>query len=458
MPSENTENPAHSTPAESEAALPTPKLASRIGRKAFPLYTSMVAALAGTMVTAGVLGNTRTEELAAHALVTAVLGPVVMVLQGVQRGSMPFVAENEDHPGVLAATVRDGTWVALLSGLLGGLAVLSVPLLAGVIGVAEETRAALGAYPLLMAAYAVVAALSASATVLLTSLGRSKTVMVLGLTTTALSVVVIPVLVLGLGPTPALGLFGAGVATLLVGCVVLVIKFATVSRLSVLGGQSVLPRAPRWSRIWEMTKVGAPTGSTLLVKSVALSVVVLVVARAGAADAAAHQLLVITANFVFLPALATGQAAIPFIVRAVKNSDGLQARRTLLAAYAVAVPVTGLVLVAVPVLIQPFAELMSHDPAVRSVMVSLVPLLLLMALADNLQVVSGMGLVALKRTTPSMYTFLVCYGILVAASLPVSAAAGIAGVWSVYALTTAGLVVGQGMTFLRVSREISTTP
>ena len=38
-----------------------------------------------------------------------------------------------------------------------------------------------------------------------------------------------------------------------------------------------------------------------------------------------------------------------------------------------------------------------------------------------------------------------------------TALAGPAGVWTVCALTSAGLVVGQGTAFLRMSGEISTT-
>ncbi|GAA1457115.1 hypothetical protein NE857_01180 [Nocardiopsis exhalans] len=40
------------------------------------------------------------------------------------------------------------------------------------------------------------------------------------------------------------------------------------------------------------------------------------------------------------------------------------------------------------------------------------------------------------------------------ASQPANALAGLAGVWLFYALTTVGLVVGQGVTFLRVSRDL----
>lgn len=148
-------------------------IARRVAGKALPLYLSMLSTLFGTAVTAAVLGNTSTAELAAYALVIAVFNPMIMVVHGTLRGSMPFFAENEDSPRTLAPVVRDSLWMGLLLGLVGGLLILAVPLGARLIGVSEPIVAALGLYPLFMAGYVVLASLKNATTVLLVGLGHN---------------------------------------------------------------------------------------------------------------------------------------------------------------------------------------------------------------------------------------------------------------------------------------------
>lgn len=412
--------------------------------RAFPLYLSMLASLAGSLVSAVALSHTHTAQLAAHALVTAVLAPAVMVVQGALRGTMPFVARNEDDPEALRGVVRDGAWLALLLGCAAALAVLAVPLLAGMVGVADQTRAALGAYPLFVAFHALTSALGASATTLLVALGRNRSVLVLSLAGTALAVLLTPPLVLGAGPLPALGLTGAGLSLVLNGTVLLALKAYAVRRVLPAGDPvRVRSRTPEWARVRGIARVGLPSGATLLIKSLSLSVLVVVVARISAEAAAAHQFLVLLANLLFFPALAVGQAVIPLVARAAGRGDRVLVRRTVLAGYALALPVTLLSLVPVGAFLAPLAGLLSPDPAVGAAMAAVLPLLAVVALADNAQVVSGMALVALRRTIPSVYTFALCYGALVLAAAPLAGAGGLPLLWAGYAAAAAGLVLGQ---------------
>lgn len=300
---------------------PVGALARRIAGKALPLYASMLSALAGSIVTAGVLGNTSTPELAAHALLVAVSTPVLMTVQGALRGSLPFIAENAEDPGALAPVVRDSTWLALVLGAVGGLLVAALPLLSPLIEVAGPTQAALGSYPLFMGAHVLLASAQASATVLLVGLGHNRAVLVLSLTGTALTLVLVPALVLGAGPVPGLGLPGAGAAMLAATGLTLAASLIAARRLTVLRGRRVGLGPPRWARIGAIAGVGLPAGSTLLIKFGAMSALAPVVARTSAEEAAAHQLLVLVAAFAFLPATAVGQAYIPFTARAAASGD-----------------------------------------------------------------------------------------------------------------------------------------
>ncbi|MDT0328633.1 MATE family efflux transporter [Nocardiopsis lambiniae] len=434
---------------------PLAERARALGGKALPLYFSMLAGMAGTMVTAGVIGNVATADLAAYALVITVFAPMLMVVQGALRGSMPFIAENEDDPAALAPVVRDSTWLALVLGGAGGVVLALTPLWARAIGVAEPTLVALGTVPPMLVGLGMIAsAFKTSVTVLLIGLGRNRSVMGLSLVDTALAITVTPVLVLGAGPVPGLGLTGAALAMAVNGCVMAALSLYVSRRRTVLRGRPVGPGAPVWAGVVKIARVGLPTGSTLLIKFGTLSLLGLVVARIGTEQAAAHQLLVVIANFVFIPAVAVGQSSIPFTARAAGKGSSVEVRRTVTAGYAVAVPVVAVALALLWALAGPVVGMFTSDPSVRETVIGLLPVVAAVVIADAVQALPGMGLLGLKRARYSMYTFAVCYGLLCAGAVPAAAAGGLAGVWIAYAVATAGLIVGQGVAFHRESARL----
>ncbi|GAB3700922.1 MATE family efflux transporter [Nocardiopsis oceani] len=432
------------------------RLVREIAGKSFPLYLSMVAGVVGTMVTAGVLGHAGTAALAAYSMTVALYNPAVMVVQGALRGSMPFVAQNAEDPGALAPTVRNSLWLALCLGLLGGAAVAGVPLLARLIGVPAETVSAFGLFPFLMAAALLATAFQACATTLLIGLGRSKQAMTVGLVGTGLSVVLVPTMVLLLG----LDITGAGIAMLLTAVATAAVAHTLLRRGTVLSGQELGLGSPDWPGVWHIARVGLPMGSTMLIKFGVLGLLAMAVARVGVTEAAAHQIMVTLVTFVFLPATAAGQATVPFMARAAQttsqatgpNGSG-EVRRALTAGLTLALPVIALSTALIWAASGPLLGLFTPDPEVVTLVTALIPVVFVVVLADGMQAMPGMGLLALKRTTPTLYTFAVCFGLLALAAFPVADAGGITWLWWAYAAANLGLVVGQGGSFLRLTRR-----
>ncbi|WP_017606618.1 MATE family efflux transporter [Nocardiopsis alkaliphila] len=452
------ENENKSTPLTSVSEVAPPPLFStllrKIAAKTFPLYLSMVAGVMGTLVTASVLGHTGTASLAAYSMTVAVFNPAVMVVQGALRGSVPFVAENGEDPQALEGTFRDAMWLASCAGLVGALLVAGVPALAALIGAPEATVAAFGLFPHLMALTLVATSFQACATTLLIALGRSKEAMWVGFGNTGMSVVLIPLLVMGPGPLPALGMTGAGIAMFCNATTALVIAHLLLRRRTALAGHRIGPKSPRWRSVWRMARVGLPLGSTLLIKFGVLGLLAMAAATVGVSDAAAHQILVTLLTFVFLPATAVGQATVPFMARAASSAleHGYgEVRRTLLAGITLALPVVASSMVLVLLVAWPLTGVFTPDPQVRSLVIAVLPVLFLVVAADAVQVLPGMGLLALKRTTPTMYTFAVCFGLLALAAFPVAAAGGLAWLWTAYAVACLGLVLGQYASFLRAT-------
>jgi putative MATE family efflux protein len=156
----------------------------------------------------------------------------------------------------LIVSVMLGLFIAVL-GLSNLLALF------GVMRTPDEVRSLgttyLGTYllgtPLLFGFFAVDAAFRAA--------GDTRTPFVLLLTSVAITLVLDPVLILGLGPAPTLGIAGAAIATVTIrgGVFVMGLAIALRRRLIRLG-------AIQWSAVWSVCRVGLPTALTGVMFSV----------------------------------------------------------------------------------------------------------------------------------------------------------------------------------------------
>lgn len=406
--------------------------ARRIGRTALPLYLSMVAVSLSALVNAAALGRYGTGALAGFAVTVAVYFPAMAAVTGVVRGLMPFVAANADDPPELVRVVRDGTWLAVFVGVLGAGAVACVPLIARASGVPPETVGQPGPFPVLMAIGVLCNGFGSMATSSLVGLGKGKIVLRAGLAGAACIVVLSPLLV------GKLGLNGAGIALCtanLVSCVI------TVSGL-----RRQLPSRPNWKvhfgRIAAQALVGVPLAGTVLVKFAVLGVLAMAAARVSATAAAAHNIATALASLTFTAAVAIGQAVVPMV------STRTDTRRVITAG--LLITVATLSAISAVIVLGNVHRLFTDDPAVVAAVAHLLGLLVLVVLADGLQAVLGFGLTGLKRTTPSLVVFAVCYGVLAVAAIPASRH-GLAGLWAALAAANLAVAVGQGLAFRKAS-------
>ncbi len=114
------------------------------------------------------------------------------------------------------------------------------------------------------------------------------------------------------------GIAGAAYATLFVQLLELAWMLAIQAK-SGLG----LDRA-RLSHVLTVFRIGVPTGSELLLGVAAFSALVLLIARMGESDLAAHQVALQILHFAFMPAVAIGEAASVLAGRAVGANDDQQ--------------------------------------------------------------------------------------------------------------------------------------
>ncbi|CAM5281323.1 hypothetical protein SBADM41S_04516 [Streptomyces badius] len=146
---------------------------------------------------------------------------------------------------------------------------------------------------------------------------------------------------------------------------------------------------------------GVPLAATVLIKFAVLGVLAIAAARVGTVNAAAHSIAVSMASLMFTAAVAIGQAIIPLMAPYLKAKDVRGLRAAVRAGVKTALGAVVLLGVALAVLRVPVLSFFTHDPDVRHALLTLLPLVLLVALTDALQAVFGFGLVAIRNTVPS---------------------------------------------------------
>ncbi|MFB7210436.1 MATE family efflux transporter [Streptomyces sp. NPDC056255] len=418
---------------------------------AFPLYLTMIAASAGSLVDTALLGNHATATLAAFAVAMAVFSPATATVAGALRGVMPFITPSKEDPDRLLPVVRSGTWLAITVGAVAAAAVASVPLIGRAAGVPRTTLDQLGIFPLLLAGSVLAIAVSSSATSVLVALGRSKSVMRAGLLGTAASTTLSVLLVGGPGPLPSYGLTGAGIAMLASSLISTCVNQVAIRRSTVLRGRSLYPGRLDVKQVWTLGTVGIPLAGTVLVKFAVLGVLTFAAARIGTDSAAVHSVGISLVNLVFTAAVAVGQATIPLISAYATKRDSGRIRRSVRVGTGLALSVVGFIGAAVILLSSWVVPLFTQDVDVRPQITGLLPLVLAVVVTDALQAVVGFGLIGLKRTVPSFVSTFICYGVLAAIATPVATTGGLAALWAALALANLLQAVSKAYSFYRHS-------
>lgn len=401
------------------------KDAKDVVRVALPLYLSMAALSLSVLVNTAALGRHDTGALAAFAVMTAISFPVMTAVSAAVRGVLPFAADDP------RGAARDGTWLVLIVGLPGAGIVVCAPLLARVTAVGD-----LGVLPWLLAICVLINGYSAMATSCLVGLGRGKAVLRAGLARAVSVALLSPFLVAWLG------LNGAGVSYLIadvIGCVVTIHGLREhLSR----------PRGVHFGHLMKIAKVGIPMAGTVLVKFAVLGVLTFAAALVSEEATAAHSIANTLVGFAFTAAVSIGQGTVPMI-----SSGTTEVRRAIRAGLLVAV--VALSVVCALIVLLDVVSWSTGDPTVVDAATGLLPLVVLVILADGVQAVLGFGLVGMKRTTPSFLVFAVSYGVLALVAIPISTHAGLQGLWLALAVANLFVAIGQGLAFRHCSRNWS---
>lgn len=143
---------------------------------------------------------------------------------------------------------------------------------------------------------------------LMTGLGHTGWVLVIDAISTVVNLVLAFVFIFGWGPIPAMGVFGAGLATAISFWLKLPLARAIIRRRPVLRAAtySATPIAWEPDMLWRLITYGAPAGLQMLAESAAFTVIMLQVGRLGGLPMAATTLALGLNVLAFVPMLGLG--------------------------------------------------------------------------------------------------------------------------------------------------------
>lgn len=280
---------------------------------AIPMILGQVSQMLMGTIDSLMIGQVGTVPLAASAFAASVFGFFYVSGLGLCFPTAVLVsrARGADQPKECAEWLRHGAAVAVCAGLLVAVLMELVGTQLGKMGQPPEVVAAAQPFFSLIAASLVPALAFQAFRQFAESLGRPWLPMTIMICGVLLNVVLNWILIYGHLGAPALGLAGAGWATLIARCVDL-----TVLWLCLRTDTALRPSWPgrwlvrlEWRRIRELLTIGIPAGGQLLFEVGAFSVAAWMMGRIGTVPLAAHQIALSCAGTTFMFPLGISMAS-----------------------------------------------------------------------------------------------------------------------------------------------------
>ncbi len=319
-------------PLQAQATLR--QAAARIIPLAWPVLVGQVAVIAFSTVDTALIARYAATDLAALAVGVSVYITIFVGFMGVVLAVGPIAGQAFGAKRLSEAgdAVHQAVWVALAFSVLGSVLLLFPQPFLSLAQTTPEVGDKVRSY-LAALAFALPAAL------LFTvyrgfnnAVSRPKAVMALQLGGLLLKIPLTALLVYGLGPLPAMGVTGCGIATAIAMWLQCGLAFWFFKRDSfyapfgiIQAGQKL--RAPNTAAIRSMLKLGIPMGAGIGLEVMGFSFMALFISRIGATPVAGHQIAVNMVSIMFMMPLALSSATATLVAQRVGANDARDAKR-----------------------------------------------------------------------------------------------------------------------------------
>lgn len=427
---------------------------------ALPLVLGQLSAVGMNVVDTLLAGRHGAHTLAGVAVGSAVWSLVILTLIGVLMALPPSVAQlnGAGRRAQIGPLFRQGLWLGGSLGLALLLLVLGSGPLLGLMGIEPDVRDAAAGFLRAIAWGAPAMGLYFVCRYLSEGLAWTPPTMVFGVGGLVLLTPLGWALMFGVGPVPAMGATGLGLATSIVlwlQCLGFLLYLRLSPRfrdLQLFGRFDAPQRAP----IAELLRIGLPMGVAIFMEGSLFIATALLIARMGATAVAAHQIAINVASVCFMLPMGVAMATTVRVGHAVGRGDGPGVAFAGAAGYTITA-VTQLLTASVLLVASGWiAGLYSTDAAVVALAANLMLYAAAFQLSDGLQVASAGALRGLKDTRrPMVITALSYWGV----GMPLGAALGFGLGWGPQGMWW-GLILGLSVAailltlrFARLARQ-----
>ena len=299
-------------------------------RLAGPILIAQLAIMGMALIDTVMAGRLSPQDLAVVALGSSIYATVYIAFMGVLQALTPIAGH---HFGAgrwreIGLDLGQALWLVVFMTLAGIPLLLWTELWLALSQVQADVARGLSTY-LAAVAIGLAGGLGTRAFVALNAaVSRPQASMAIQLVALAGKVPLNLVFIHGLGPIPAMGGAGCGVAT----AVLLWITFAlnwTLWRFDPFYARfhAARARGPTWSRLRELLALGLPSGGSILLEVSSFTLIAVLLARFGAITVGAHQIVANAVSILFMLPLALGVAASVMVSQALGAGDARLARR-----------------------------------------------------------------------------------------------------------------------------------
>ena len=409
---------------------------------AIPLSIAQLGQSLMGFVDTAVLARAGLAELSAVALSNVILFVAISLGMGVMMGLDPLVSQafGAHHEGRARTLLRQGSYLAVLAGVVLALLLVAGVYLLPVLGVRMVELRQMQDYITWRAPGLPLLLLFFTARAYLQGVGRAGALVVSTVVANVVNLVAAVLLVFGgaglpefLGPLrsiPALGVKGAALATTLCTALQWVIVMVAVRRIPLTGQEST--RRLEWANVRQTLKLGLPIALQIMADEGIYAVLGLLARGLGPESLSAFQIVLSYSIFSFSVTSAIGNAGSVRVGWAVGAGNASQVRRSgrmALGSGALFMTCSALLFSTFP---HALARLIGAPPEVLPMLVPLLMVTALFQLSDGVLgvgsgILRGMGETRFTSVAVMMGHYLV--GLPVALTLSYGLGYGVVGLW-----------------------------
>lgn len=363
-------------------------------RLAAPILVAQLAVMGLGVIDTVMAGRLSATDLAAVAIGSSIYASVFVGMMGVLQALTPIAGH---HFGAgrfheIGVDLGQTLWLAAALSLLGAPPLLANALWLHRLGVEPQVGAVAATY-LFAVGIGLPASLATRGYIAVNAaVSRPAVTMAINIAALAAKVPLNLVFMHGLGPLPALGGAGCGVATAVLLWAILAANVA-VWRIDPFYARFRAPhrrpRRPLWERQRELLRLGLPSGGSVLIEVTSFTFITLLLAPLGAVVVAGHQILVNVVSVLFMVPLALGVAGSVLVSQSLGAGRAALARRAARRCFTLAVAVAAVMAATVYVAREPLVRAFTTDAAVAAVALSIAGLAAVFHVFDAIQGTAG---------------------------------------------------------------------